>query len=171
VDGCTWRLNVRRPLTAAQIAAGEAKYIGPRGFANALYNVQSLRGGRPAVLVEGEMDALTLLQACGEEVAVVATGSTSGGRRAEWVARLAEAPVVLVAFDVDPRSPPGGAGAGDGVALAATAVTGAGDRAAAWWLNVLPNARRWRPLLHDVNSAPDPEDVRRWLRRGLQAAR
>ena len=48
---------------------------------------------------------------------------------------------------------------------------GAGDCAAAWWLNALPNAVRWRPLLHDVNSLPDPEDVRSWVLRGLERAR
>ena len=96
-----WRLNIRRPLTPAQIAAGETKYIGPAGFANALYNAGSVRSGRPVVLVEGEIDALTIVQACGEQIAAVATGSTCGARRDAWVARLALAPCVLVAFDAD----------------------------------------------------------------------
>jgi hypothetical protein len=43
-------------------------------------------------------------------------------------------------------------------------------RAAAWWLDVLPRARRWRPVDHDVNSVPDPEEVRLWARRGLDWA-
>jgi hypothetical protein len=34
----------------------------------------------------------------------------------------------------------------------------------------LPKARRWRPLMHDVNSMPDPEDVRSWVMRGLARA-
>ena len=108
------------------------------------------------VLVEGEVDALTIVQACGEQVAVVATGSTCGARRDAWVARLALAPVVLVAFDADK---PGADGS-----------PGAGDCAAAWWINALPNALRWRPLLHDVNSLPDPEDVRSWVLAGLARA-
>jgi DNA primase len=104
------------------------------------------------VLVEGEIDALTIVQALGEQVAAVATGSTAGARRSAWVARLSQAPAVLVAFDCDKRQ-------GDG--------RGAGDKAAAWWLNALPNARRLRPLLHDANTLPDPEDVRGWIGRAL----
>ena len=147
IDGAVWRLNVRRPVTAAQVAGGQPKYLGPAGFANALYHAASLTPATPVVLVEGELDALTVVQACGAHVAAVATGSTAGGRRAEWIARLAAAPCVLIAFDHD--------------------INGAGDKAAAWWLTTLPNARRWLPLTHDVNSAPDPQDVRRWVAQGL----
>ena len=156
VEGELWRLNIRRPLTPTQIVAGETKYIGPAGFANALYNAGSARLERPVVLVEGEIDALTIVQACGEQIAAVATGSTCGARRGAWVARLALTPVVLVAFDADKCGADGS--------------PGAGDCAAAWWLNALPNALRWRPLLHDVNSLPDPEDVRSWVLRGLERA-
>jgi DNA primase len=120
VGGDLWRINVRRPLTPAQCAAGEAKYIGPAGFANGLYGADTLTGGKPVVLVEGELDALTVQQAAGDQVAAVAAGSTGGARRSVWVAQLALTPVVLVAFDADGN--------------------GAGDRAAAWWTNVLPNA-------------------------------
>ncbi len=155
VEGKLWRFNLRRPLSRAQIAAGQAKYIGPPGFANGLYNAGALEKGdkgtrKPVVLVEGELDALTVAQACGDLVAAVATGSTGGGRRARWVAALAQAPCVLVAFDVD--------------------ANGAGDQAAGWWLHALPRARRWRPLLHDVNSLPDPDLVRAWVQRGLAHA-
>jgi hypothetical protein len=155
VDGCLCRLNVRRPLTQAQLAAGQSKYIGPAGFANALYNAAALsQPRRPIVLVEGEIDALTIVQACPDTIAAVATGSTAGGRCEEWIAQLALAPIVLLAFDVDD--------AGRGL--------GAGDKAAAWWLHTLANAVRWRPLAHDVNSLPDPAIIRQWVRRGLDWA-
>ena len=55
--GALWRINVRRPLTAAQIAAGQPKYLGPTDFGNALYNADSLDVDKPVVLVEGEIDA------------------------------------------------------------------------------------------------------------------
>ncbi|MFN8464569.1 MAG: toprim domain-containing protein [Caldilineaceae bacterium] len=151
INGGVWRLNIRRPLTPKEAAGGEPKYIGPAGFANALYNAGALapRHGTvpPAVLVEGEIDALTIAQACPAEVAAVATGSTAGARRPEWIARLAQASVVLLAFDVDEN--------------------GAGDQAATWWQERLPRARRLRPLDHDVNSLPEIETVRAWLARAL----
>ncbi len=148
--GALWRINVRRPVTAVQIAAGQAKYLGPSGFGNALFNADSLDVDKPVVLVEGEIDALTVAQACRDSVAVVATGSTAGGRREEWIDRLRAAPCVLVAFDHD--------------------ANGAGDKAAGWWLCILPNASRWLPLTHDVNSSPQPLDVLRWVEQGLAFA-
>ena len=147
IGGGIWRLNIRRPLTPSQAAAGEAKYIGPAGYGCGLYNVDAVAYDRPAVLVEGEIDALTVAQACGTEIAAVATGSTAGARRPEWIARLAQASVVLLAFDVDSN--------------------GAGEQAAAWWLERLPRGRRLRPLDHDVNSLPEIETVRAWLTRAL----
>jgi hypothetical protein len=99
--------------------------------------------------VEGEIDALTVLQAAGDLAVAVATGSTGGARRAKWVAQLALAPLVLVAFDNDKNL--------------------AGDLAAAWWLGVLPNARRWRPVAgKDVNAMHTVGiDVRAWVQAGL----
>lgn len=67
---------------------------------------------RPVVLVEGEIDALTVVQACGALVAAVASGSTAGPRRGLWWARLALAPCVLVAFDDDAPSPAPRTGSG-----------------------------------------------------------
>jgi hypothetical protein len=77
-----------------------------------------------------------------------ATGSTAGSRCTRWLAKLALASVVLIAYDVDPNN--------------------AGDKAAAWWLNVLPNAKRWRPLWRDVNDmAVDGADLRAWVQAGI----
>lgn len=155
--GSLWRINVRRPLTAQQEAAGQPKYIGPAGFANALYGADALGIRRPAILVEGEIDALTILQAAPDLLTAVATGSTAGGRRGRWIERLAQAPFVLVAFDCD-RKQAGG-------------LPGAGDQAARWWLQTLPNALRWRPLLHDVNAMQvRGVSVRQWIAGGIEHA-
>jgi hypothetical protein len=72
---------------------------------------------------------------------------------------LAQARIVLVAFDWD-QAPATRAPKQPGR-------LGAGEQAAAWWLRTLPNARRLRPLLHDVNSLPDPDIVRAWILRAL----
>lgn len=146
IEGNLWRINIRRPLSPAQEARGEPKYIGPAGWANALYNADRLEPGRPAVLVEGELDALTVRQHAGDLAVTVATGSVGGARRTRWLARLAIASLVLVAFDADD----------------------AGEEASAYWLKVLPNARRWRPYWGDANAmARDGADLRAWVMAGL----
>ncbi len=53
----------------------------------------------------------------------VATGSTSGSRRARWIAKLVRNSVVLVALDADD----------------------AGEKARRWWLSELDNAAYWCP--------------------------
>lgn len=149
IAGSLWRVNVRRPLSPLQAAAGQPKYVGPAGFTNALYGADGLAPDKPVVLVEGEIDALTVQQAAGDLVVAVATGATGSARRAGWVAQLALAPVVLIAFDED--------------------ANGAGDLAAAWWLCVLGNGRRLRPVAgKDVNAMHVAGiDVRVWVQAGL----
>ncbi len=138
--GHLWRVNIRRP-------AGEPKYIGPAGWREALYRADTLAAAAPAVLVEGELDALTIDQHAGGLAAAVATGSTTGARRARWLARLAVCGTVLVAFDGD----------------------AAGDAAARYWLDVLANGRRWRAFYgKDANGqATAGGDVRGWVLAGL----
>ena len=143
-------MNIRRP--AEDLARDRergldpAKYIGPAGSSNGLYNADALRAGFPAVLVEGEIDALTIAQHGAGLAVAVATGSTHGARRTRWLARLAVASSVLVCYDAD----------------------SAGDGAAAYWLGALPGARRWRPYWQDANAmAQDGADLRHWLALGL----
>lgn len=142
-EGHLWRVNIRRP-------AGRPKYIGPAGGSNALYGAGGLAPGRPAVLVEGEFDALIVRQAAAGLVHSVATGSTAGARRQRWLARLALCEPVLVAFDGD----------------------AAGEDAARYWLRALPNARRWRPYYgKDANGmACLGGSVRSWVLAALTPA-
>ena len=150
IGGDLWRVNIRRP--AEDLARDRekgfdpAKYIGPAGSSNGLYNADALRAGFPAVLVEGEIDALTIAQHGAGLAVAVATGSTHGARRTRWLARLAVASSVLVCYDAD----------------------SAGDGAAAYWLEVLTGALRWRPYWQDANAmAQDGADLRHWLAVGL----
>ena len=101
VEGELWRLNVRRPLTPRRSREARPSTSAPPALPTPSTTPAACAACRPVVLVEGEIDALTIVQACGEQVAAVATGSTAGARRSAWVARLALAPVVLVAFDAD----------------------------------------------------------------------
>jgi len=139
-----WRVNIRRPN--GDVRAGEPKYIGPAGCRAGLYGADGLSSERAAIVVEGELDALTVQQCAGDLLTAVATGSTCGGRAAVWVARLSLCPTVLVSFDNDD----------------------AGEKAARWWLAVLANAKRWRPYWGDANAmAQDGADVRAWVVHGL----
>ncbi len=141
--GHAWRVSIRRPEK-------DPKYVAAAGSANALYRVDTLAPGFGVVLVEGEFDALTIWQHAGGIISSVATGSTSGARRPHWLTRLASCGVVLAAFDDDE----------------------AGEEAAAYWLDVLPNARRWRPYYgKDANGlATSGGDVAAWILDGLGSA-
>lgn len=149
IRGDMWRVNIRRPLTAAQAAAGEAKYVAPSGAGAGLYGANALAPDWPAVLVEGELDALTIFQHAGGLASPVATGGTGGAQRAKWLAELATCGRVLVAFDSD----------------------NAGEEKADYWLKILSNARRWRPFYgKDANElATAGGDLRAWVHAGIMA--
>jgi 5S rRNA maturation endonuclease (ribonuclease M5) len=109
---------------------------------DALYLADCLKAKRTTVLTEGAIDALSIAQECGKIVNVVAVSGVQCGQNVENLARLALMPRVLVAFDADE----------------------AGDKEAKWWLERLPNARRLRPLLHDVNDMlVDNWDMGAWI--------
>lgn len=139
VGDALWRVNIRRPV-------GNPKYCGPTGWGNALYDADQLTTDRPAILIEGELDALTIKQVAGDLVTPCATGSTGGSRRARWIAKLALCPRVLIAFDADK----------------------AGEEARQYWLSVLPNGRYWRPFWGDANGMQTGGgDLRGWIVAGL----
>jgi hypothetical protein len=117
------------------------------GGGKPLYQINALRPNLPAMVVEGELDALSVTQEAGDLLAVVATGSTAGGRLERWIGRLALCSTVLLSFDAD----------------------AAGDEAAVWWLKALgPRAKRWRPYWEDANAMlQGGVDLRTWVREGL----
>lgn len=141
IDGQLWGIRIRRPV-------GQPRYYWiPGGTASGLYNADAISPERATVLVEGELDALTIQQEAGDLVAAVATGSTTAGRHIRWLARLSTAPLVLVAYDADQ----------------------AGDNASSYWTTALDNAIRWRPWWSDINDLLQEQiDVRRWAQLGLQ---
>ena len=101
---------------------------------------------KAAMIVEGEIDALTREKCACDLVAPVAVGSTGGSRRTRWIARLALPPCVLVAYDNEPDK---------------------GDVAAKYWLEALQNAKRWRPYWNGANAmATDGAHVWRWMEGG-----
>lgn len=150
IGGDYWRVNIRllQPRLIKDDAGKETRVakIGPAGWANGFFAADSVNPGQPVILCEGELDALTITQEAGNLIAAAATGGTEMSRRDKWIARLAAAPLVLVAFDAE----------------------SAGDKAARFWLKTLPHARRWRPLAKDVNDMHRAGlGIRSWIEAGL----
>ena len=137
VDGHVWRLNIRR-------LHGTPKYIGPAGWKNAMFNAEAWPLHLPAVLAEGEIDAMMIHQHAAGLVHPLATGSAAGARLQRWYYLLGAVDRVLLAFDDDP----------------------AGDTAAEAWRVLLPdNSRRLRPEAHDVSDMGLA--VRGWILQAL----
>ncbi len=142
IEGKLWRLTIRNE----RVSSGIGRYRQISGGSNGLYLAGLLQQKRPVVIVtEGEFDALSIMQACGKEVAAVATGTTQGGHTPRWVSLLARQEQVLLAFDNEEK----------------------GESAARWWLQRLSNARRLRPLWKDTNQMlQDGADLRAWVEAG-----
>ena len=144
IEGGIWRLTIRDE----RVTEGNKRYLQVPGGSNGLYLAQSLLLKRQAVvLTEGEFDALSLAQECGDLVAVVATGTTKGSHTPRWISLLAQQERVLVAFDAERDK---------------------GDADAQWWIERLGNAQRLRPLWNDANQMlQDGVNVREWISAAL----
>lgn len=148
-----YRLNMR---LSPNDDRGKYKNI-KGGTSQALYFASDVVPNKPVVMVEGEFDALVIAselvrygRRTGRKVdmGVVATGSTTGGRTMRWLALLRMASKVLVAFDSDENK--------------------AGDEASKWWLEALPNAKRYAPTSHDVTDMwKSGHSIIDWLREGV----
>lgn len=142
-DEAGWYFAVYRRDLRPDIPSEERWQDAPGGTKNELYLADCLMRKRPTILTEAALDALSVVQECDTTlVNVVATGSANCGQQTKWLARLALMPLVLVAFDADEP----------------------GDENAQWWLDRLKNARRLRPVLHDVNDMlMQGWDVEQWV--------
>lgn len=140
VNGDIWKVSIRRP---------DGNYFQVLGSSDALYNVDTLKPGSPAMLFEGEFDALSAQQEAGDLVACVATGSSVKGQTPRWVARLLLAQPLFLAFDKDD----------------------AGEKGAAEWLKKCTKGKayRWTPWAHDCNDMlKQQQPIRLWVETGLQ---
>lgn len=126
------------------------KYTVP-GSANVLWHADYVTSRRPALLVEGVINGLTVRQEADDLVVPVALGAATHARRPHAIAALARAPLLLVATDAGR----------------------AGDAAATYWLHLFPDtAVRWRPYVDDPNAMHRAGlDVRAWVQAGLASAR
>jgi DNA primase len=152
LDGVYWRVRIRR-LNEDLIDQKNKKYMNVIGAANGLYRADSIYPNSLVVLVESELDALTILDHAAQlrqshSLVAVATGGTNNARVLRWVTRLALARHVFLAFDNEANS--------------------AGDKAAAYWQSVLRDkATRLKPTRHDVNDmARAGDSISEWILKG-----
>jgi len=146
-------VNIRRPdgdvVPNAEETWKQRKYQQAAGPWSPLWGVQWLTAETPAILVEGEFDALAIRQEAADLCVPVATGSTGAARRRKWYEMLSNVPLVLVAFDSED----------------------AGEEASQVWTAALPNGHRWHPHAGDPSEMLESgKDVRMWVRCGLTAA-
>ncbi len=138
VENKIWKLSVRRP---------SKEYFQVLGSSDALYNTDSMQPGMTVMLVESEIDALSVHQESGGIIAAVATGGTSKGQSLRWINALKQAPGILIGFDADE----------------------AGENGSATWKKKLPNALRWMTWAHDANQMlQDNINIRTWVEMGLR---
>ena len=91
-------LNAR---AAGDVEDGE-KFRKPAGLEQVVpFNLTSLNGAEHVILVEGELDALAVMEALGPDTPVVATGG--GALKRDHVPLLQEIPLAFVLFDRDER--------------------------------------------------------------------
>jgi 5S rRNA maturation endonuclease (ribonuclease M5) len=141
-DQHPYKLNVRR----LDPKPNETKYHMIRGSENGLYNAHLIPNKPVVVLVEGELDALSIMHATNAQIYAVATGSVTGGRLQRYIAMLATRRTVLIAFDNDEP----------------------GEQASRYWLDLLPNGKRLTPLAHDPNDMLCQKmDITKWIRSAL----
>lgn len=141
VAGVLWKIQIRRET----VRDGQDRYKTVTGSSNAPLGIDNCTPGRPAMLVEGPFDCLAVQQTAGDLIGVAACG-TSGARRVRWLSQLALCERVLISLDADE----------------------AGDSASRYWLNALPDSKRWRPAYADpAQMLEDGQDVRGWVLSGL----
>ena len=79
----------------------QPKYLAISGGHPCLFGADTLVMGEPAILVEGEFDALLLRQEAGDLIGVATLGSCNRGLSARTLRHLLGCPRLLVAYDVD----------------------------------------------------------------------
>ncbi|MEW6490194.1 MAG: alpha helicase [Thermodesulfobacteriota bacterium] len=142
--GIVVRLRIRRE----HVEEGRPRYYQVPGAGNDLVLLGDL-AARAVVVVESDLDALLVAHAAGDLVQVLPLTTATAKPRESAAAVLARALAILVATDLDANQ--------------------AGGKAARWWLQHYPRARRW-----PVPAGKDPGeyaqaggDVRAWVLAGL----
>jgi hypothetical protein len=93
------------PVTVGRRLAGDGrkqpKYLAIAGGHPCLFGADTLVPGEPAILAEGEFDAMLLWQEVDDMVGIATLGSCNRGLSARALRYLLGCPRLLVAYDVD----------------------------------------------------------------------
>lgn len=95
-DGAVWGIKVRR-------AAGDTKYnqVAGGNVAGCLYLADDLCPSLPALIVEGEFNALAAWQAAADLLCPVSLGSASSSLNVRWMGALAACHPIIAIYDKD----------------------------------------------------------------------
>jgi DNA primase len=94
LDGQLWQLKIR---TNRQ----QPKYLAISGGHPCLFGADTLVPGEPAILAEGEFDAMLLWQEVGDLIGIATLGSCNRGLSVRALRYLLGCPRLLVAYDMD----------------------------------------------------------------------
>lgn len=145
-----WSVSIRRPpqdLEDEELETGEKahKYHMIRGGNKGLYGADYVYDDQPCVLVEGQLDQLTVLQEGQGYYGAAATQSTTGARHEHWITLLSKPSMVFLCQDPDE----------------------AGESSLQWWQKRIMNSLPWRPTFTDINGLlMSGQDVVGFLRQG-----
>jgi hypothetical protein len=147
--GQIWKIRILRVINDSRLPPiGQEEYFTLPGSSDALFMADNLRPSFPAVLVDEELDALSIAQVAEDLIAPTAIGGIKTARHNPWINLLTKASIVLISF---PKND-------------------AGEEASQLWLAHLPNAKIW-PLPGEYNSVNEmlvaKFDIRRWGLTGL----
>jgi hypothetical protein len=154
-----WKLCLKRP--GEVMSYGQVLGSSDGG----LYNIDDVTANSPAMMVESEICALSVMQEAGDICSVIATGSTPKGRNSSSASDLVVSSCILQSFDADE----------------------AGDEAAEYWVKRFKEkCIRWRPWLDEESGRfKDPNEalqyadafkaftgytLRGWVEQGIEAA-
>jgi hypothetical protein len=132
VNGKLWKLDVRR-LTG--LKKDDPKILSITGSVDCLYNHDTVKGGKTAVICESALCAISGEQEAGDLAAFVATGGASK-HRSSWAKHLDQATFTLISLDFDEPDENGKC---------------PGDDGALYWESSLSYQARWHPYKKDIN--------------------
>lgn len=153
-NGQIWKVEMRLPINDPRYASLRKRYgkaITLKGSRAALYNADALSRERPGMLLEGELDVMTVHQEARDLITPVGVGGSTQCRDIYWISRLVVPPLLLLTFNADD----------------------AGNAAISYWRSAIgERSMAWLPPLKDPNDMLQAGlDIRGWVQAGIEQSR